>query len=177
MARAAIGLGANLGDRLSALQGAVDSLERVPGVHVIAVSDVYETDPVGGPDQGDFLNAVVVVGLESSPADLLTACQAIESEWHRRRDVRWGPRTLDVDILSIDELVSDDAELTLPHPRAAIRAFVCIPWLDADPDAIAFAPLHPLAAGGGRNARLPTLRGLRPDGSERGSPGFPAAPA
>lgn len=135
MARAAIGLGANLGDRLSALQGAVDSLERVPGVHVIAVSDVYETDPVGGPDQGDFLNAVVVVGLESSPADLLTACQAIESEWHRRRDVRWGPRTLDVDILSIDELVSDDAELTLPHPRAAIRAFVCIPWLDADPDA------------------------------------------
>ena len=135
MGTAAIGLGANLGDRLAALQGAIDSLERVPGVHVIAVSGVYETDPVGGPEQGDFLNAVAVVALDTSPTDLLAACQAIESEWHRTRDVRWGPRTLDVDILSIDDLVSDDPALTLPHPRAAVRAFVCIPWLEADPEA------------------------------------------
>lgn len=135
MPRAAIGLGANLGDRLGALQGAVNALEGLTGVHVTAVSGVYETDPVGGPDQDDFLNAVAVIHFTVSPLDLLLACQAIEGEWHRTREVRWGPRTLDVDILSIDDVVSDDPVLTLPHPRAAERAFVCIPWLDADAEA------------------------------------------
>lgn len=135
MSRAAIGLGSNLGDRLGALQGAIDALGRTPGVRVIAVSGVYETDPVGGPEQEDFLNAVAVVDTEDGPGVLLAACQGVEAEWHRTREVRWGPRTLDVDILAFDDVVSDDPVLTLPHPRAAERAFVCVPWLDADPDA------------------------------------------
>lgn len=135
MSTAAIGLGANLGDRMGALQGAVDGLDRVPGARVLAVSGVYETDPVGGPEQDDFLNAVAVIDFDGTPRDLLTACQAIEADWHRTREVHWGPRTLDVDILCIDDVISDDPVLTLPHPRAAERAFVCVPWLDADPDA------------------------------------------
>ena len=133
--RAVLAIGANMGDRLAALQGAIDLLASSDSVHVVAVSHVYETDPVGGPDQDDFLNAVLVVDTELDPRDLLVACQAAESTWHRTREVRWGPRTLDIDIISFDEVVSDDPDLTLPHPRAAQRAFVCIPWLDADPEA------------------------------------------
>lgn len=135
MSTAAIGLGSNIGDRLAALQGAVDGLALAPGGRVIAVSGVFETDPVGGPDQDDFLNAVAVIEFAGTPRELLAACQAIETDWHRTREVHWGPRTLDVDILSFDDLISDDPALTLPHPRAAERAFVCIPWLEADPDA------------------------------------------
>lgn len=158
MGKAAIGLGANLGDRMGALQGAVNSLERAPGIHVTAVSGVYETDPVGGPDQEDFLNAVAIVALDASPSELLVACQAAEAEWYRTREVRWGPRTLDVDVLCIDQLTSDDPVLTLPHPRAATRAFVCIPWLDADPEAVipgvgALRDIVPTLDAGGVRAR------------------------
>lgn len=133
--RAVLAIGANIGDRLAALQGAIDLLASSDGVRVGSVSHVYETDPVGGPDQDDFLNAVLLVDTDLDPGDLLAACQAVEHAWHRTRDVRWGPRTLDIDIIAFDEVVSDDPDLTLPHPRAAQRAFVCIPWLDADPEA------------------------------------------
>lgn len=134
--RAVVALGSNLGDRQAALQGAVDSLDRIPGTRVVAVSGVYATDPVGGPEQGEFLNAVALVDTDRTPEELLAACQAIESEWHRVREVQWGPRTLDVDIISFDDVLSDDPRLTLPHPRAAERAFVCVPWLDVDPQAV-----------------------------------------
>jgi len=133
--QAVLAIGANMGDRLAALQGAIDLLASSDGVRVGSVSHVYETDPVGGPDQDDFLNAVLIVDTDLAPQDLLAACQAVEHAWHRTRDVRWGPRTLDIDIIAFDEVVSDDPDLTLPHPRAAQRAFVCIPWLDADPEA------------------------------------------
>lgn len=168
MSMAAIALGSNLGDRLGALQGAVDGLDRVSGGRVIAVSGVYETEPVGGPDQDDFLNAVAVIEFAGTPRDLLAACQAIEADWHRTREVHWGPRTLDVDILSIDDLMTDDPVLTLPHPRAAERAFVCIPWLDADSDAHVpgIGPVREIVArldGTGVHAR-PDLTLQLPDG-------------
>ncbi|HVE99680.1 MAG TPA: 2-amino-4-hydroxy-6-hydroxymethyldihydropteridine diphosphokinase [Mycobacteriales bacterium] len=131
--RAAVGLGANLGDRLAALQRAVDEL--ADSGRVVAVSAVYETAPVGGPAQPDFLNAVVVVET-SLPADqLLGRCQRIEHTAGRVRGERWGPRVLDLDLIAYDDAVSVDPLLTLPHPRAAERAFVLVPWLDADPDA------------------------------------------
>lgn len=133
--RAAIGLGSNLGDRLAALQGAVDALAAAPDVRLVAVSGIFETAPVGGPEQDDFLNAVALVETSREPLELLDLCQSIEETWARTRDIRWGPRTLDVDILAIDEIRSDDPRLTLPHPRAHERAFVCVPWASVDPDA------------------------------------------
>lgn len=134
-ARAVLALGANLGDRLAALQGAIDLLDGTDGVAVVAVSDVYETAPVGGPDQGDFLNAVVAVQTDLDPRQLLAVCHGIERAWDRRRDVRWGPRTLDVDIVIFGDVEMDEPDLTLPHPRAVTRAFVCVPWLDVDAEA------------------------------------------
>jgi 2-amino-4-hydroxy-6-hydroxymethyldihydropteridine diphosphokinase len=134
MRRAALGLGANLGDRLAALQGAVDAL--APLLVGARVSSVYETVPVGGPPQPDYANAVLVGDWAGEPASLLDLAQRVEAQWHRERDVRWGPRTLDVDLLAVGDLVSDDPRLTLPHPRAAQRAFVLLPWAEADPDAV-----------------------------------------
>jgi dihydroneopterin aldolase/2-amino-4-hydroxy-6-hydroxymethyldihydropteridine diphosphokinase len=132
-ARAVLALGANLGDRLATLRAAVAELAERPGVRVRAVSPVVETDPVGGPDQPDYLNAVVLVTTSLSPLDLLAACQAVEAAHGRRRDVRWGPRTLDVDVVAYDALVASSEVLELPHPRAAVRAFVLAPWVAADP--------------------------------------------
>ena len=134
MTRAVLSIGSNLGDRLAHLQGAVDELASM-GVDIIAVSPVYETAPVGGPEQQDFLNAVVIVHTTLGPFELLDACQGIEAAHDRVRDVRWGPRTLDVDIITVDGVTSDDPLLTLPHPRVHERAFVCVPWLDIEPSA------------------------------------------
>jgi 2-amino-4-hydroxy-6-hydroxymethyldihydropteridine diphosphokinase len=131
--KAVLALGANLGDRLAALQSAVDAL--AVQVRVVAVSAVFETAPVGGPEQPDFYNAVVVVDTDLDPHELLVVAQNIERAAGRVRHERWGPRTLDVDVLAFDELRSDDLALTLPHPRAHERAFVLLPWLDADPGA------------------------------------------
>lgn len=130
---AVVALGANLGDRHAALQGAVSALAAHSSVTVTATSAVYSTAPVGGPEQGDFLNAVVLIHTSLTPMDLLAVCQQIENDWQRRREVRWGPRTLDIDIITYDDLVQDDELLTLPHPRAHERAFVCVPWADVDP--------------------------------------------
>jgi len=132
--RVAFGLGANLGDRVAALQGAVDML--APLLQDARVSSVFETAPVGGPDgQPDYANAVLVGETSASPQQLLEAAQAAEEAWHRTREVRWGPRTLDVDVLDAGGLRSDDPDLTLPHPRAHERAFVLVPWAEADPGA------------------------------------------
>lgn len=134
MRRVAFGLGANLGDRVAALQGAVDSLAR----HLRApmVSSVYETAPVGGPEQPDYANAVLVGDSDEPPAVLLARAHDAEALWLRTREVRWGPRTLDIDILAVGDEVSDDPGLLLPHPRAHERAFVLVPWAEVDPDAV-----------------------------------------
>jgi 2-amino-4-hydroxy-6-hydroxymethyldihydropteridine diphosphokinase len=102
---------------------------------VLAVSPVYETAPVGGPDQPDYLNAVLLIETGLAPRDLLAATQRIEADFGRVRAERFGPRTLDIDIISFDGDVSDDPVLTLPHPRAHERAFVLAPWHDLDPAA------------------------------------------
>lgn len=134
--RAVLGLGANLGDRMAVLAGAITALARTEGVAVTAVSSLYETVPVGGPVQDDFLNIVAVVDTTLSPRQLLDVCQSIEAAFHRTREVRWGPRTLDIDIVAYGDMINDDPDLTLPHPRAADRSFVCVPWVEVDPDAV-----------------------------------------
>ncbi|EGG45577.1 MULTISPECIES: 2-amino-4-hydroxy-6-hydroxymethyldihydropteridine diphosphokinase [Streptomyces] len=134
---AVLSLGSNLGNRLETLQGAVDALEDTPGVRVKAVSPVYETEPWGVEpgSQPSYFNAVVVLRTTLPPSSLLERAQAVEEAFHRVRDERWGPRTLDVDIVSYEDAVSEDPVLTLPHPRAHQRAFVLAPWYDVDPAA------------------------------------------
>lgn len=136
MTRTVLALGSNLGDRLGQLQGGLEALLTGPGLAATAVSGVYETRPVGGPEQPDYLNAVLVADTTLAPVALLHRCQQVEAAFHRVRQEAWGPRTLDVDIIVYGDVVSDDPELTLPHPRAAQRAFVLAPWLDADPAAV-----------------------------------------
>lgn len=133
--RAVLALGANLGDRAATLRGAVHALAAQPEVRVVDVSSVYETDPVGGPEQPRYLNAVVLVATTLSPEGLLEAAHRVEAAYGRVRDVRWGARTLDVDLVTVGELTRSAPELTLPHPRAHERAFVLAPWLDVDPAA------------------------------------------
>ncbi|MGW1601483.1 2-amino-4-hydroxy-6-hydroxymethyldihydropteridine diphosphokinase [Streptomyces eurythermus] len=134
---AVISLGSNLGNRLETLQGAVDALEDTPGVRVKAVSPVYETEPWGVEpgSQPSYFNAVVVLKTTLPPASLLERAHAVEEAFRRVRDERWGPRTLDVDIVAYADVTSDDPQLTLPHPRAHERAFVLAPWHDVDPQA------------------------------------------
>lgn len=134
--RAVIALGSNLGNRLETIQGAVDALEDTPGLRVKAVSRVYETQPWGVEpgSQPSYFNAVVLVRTTLPPSSLLERAQAVEEAFDRVREERWGPRTIDVDILAYGDVVSDDPLLTLPHPRAHERAFVLVPWLDVEPD-------------------------------------------
>lgn len=132
----ALGLGSNLGDSATILQGAVADLEHTPGLTVTAASAVYETDPVGGPDQPVFLNAVVVGTTSLTNSEVLAAVQDVEQRWHRVREVRWGPRTLDIDVLAIGDEQYSDQRLTLPHALAHERAFVLVPWSEVDPDAV-----------------------------------------
>jgi 2-amino-4-hydroxy-6-hydroxymethyldihydropteridine diphosphokinase len=135
MTAVVLALGSNQGDRQDILQGAVDAIVGLPGVRVTAVSPVYETVPVGGPAQPDYLNAVVLADAARPARELLDRLHEIEAAFDRVRLVRWGPRTLDIDIIVFDSERSDDPELTLPHPRAHERAFVLAPWHDVDPDA------------------------------------------
>lgn len=132
MSDAVLSIGSNLGDRLGHLQLAVDTVRP----WVVAVSPVFETPPWGPVPQDDFLNAVVLVRDEAAqPTDWLARAHTAEQLAGRERPVRWGPRTLDVDIVAVDDVVSDDPVLTLPHPRAGERAFVLVPWLALDPAA------------------------------------------
>ncbi|GAA4050646.1 2-amino-4-hydroxy-6-hydroxymethyldihydropteridine diphosphokinase [Nonomuraea soli] len=135
--KAVLALGSNLGRRFQTLQGAVDALFDAPGLDYIAVSPVYETDPVGGPDdQRPYLNAIVIADTTVDAYTLLERAQSIETAFGRVREERWGPRTLDVDLIAVGDLVcGDDPQLTLPHPRAHERAFVLVPWSQVDPDA------------------------------------------
>jgi 2-amino-4-hydroxy-6-hydroxymethyldihydropteridine diphosphokinase len=130
-----LALGSNLGDRLANLQAGIDALAASGGITAVAVSGVFETSPVGGPDQPDYLNAVLLAVSGLPAMAVLDRCQAAEQARGRVRTLRWGPRTLDIDIIACGDEVSDDPVLTLPHPRAHQRAFVLVPWHDADPDA------------------------------------------
>ena len=130
--RAFLGLGSNLGDRLRYLRDAVDTLR---GVGLAAVSPVYETDPVGGPGGQDrYLNLVVELHTDRTPHDLLGVCRRLEAAAGRVRDERWGPRSLDVDVLWVDGVTLDDPDLTVPHPRLWQRRFVVAPLRDLAPD-------------------------------------------
>ncbi|HET6850045.1 MAG TPA: 2-amino-4-hydroxy-6-hydroxymethyldihydropteridine diphosphokinase [Gaiellales bacterium] len=130
--RAYVGLGSNLGDSLGVLRGATARLAGLGAV--LAVSPVYETDPVGYEDQPAFLNAVVRLDTTLEPEALLDGLLAIEAEFHRERTVRWGPRTLDLDLLWYEGVTRTDQRLTLPHPRAHERAFVLRPLADLEPE-------------------------------------------
>lgn len=131
-----LALGSNLGDRLASLQGGVDALCARPGLSGVQVSPVYETAPVGGPAQPEYLNAVLVAATTLSARAVLDRCQEAENALGRVRTERWGPRRIDVDVIVYGTEVSDDPELTLPHPRAHERAFVLAPWHDVDPGAV-----------------------------------------
>lgn len=143
--RAFIGLGSNLGDREAALRQGVAQLEAAGDVD--AVSPLYETEPVGGPeDQGAFLNVVVELDTADTPRQLLRRCRALEEAAHRVRTVRFGPRTLDADVLLVGDLVVDEADLIVPHPRMWERRFVLQPLSDLAPELVPAALL--MAAGG-----------------------------
>ena len=143
---AIIALGANLGDPKATLAQAVKDLGQE--LEILKVSPLAITKPVGGPpDQPDYTNQVIEVRTRHSAHELLDLCQGIETKHHRTREVRWGPRTLDVDVVTVDEVRSTDPVLTLPHPRAHERAFVLVPWLDVQPDAtLAGRPVRELLA-------------------------------
>jgi 2-amino-4-hydroxy-6-hydroxymethyldihydropteridine diphosphokinase len=130
--RAVLAIGSNLGDRLGTLQECVQAIGGIGDTEVLAVSPVYQTAPVGGPPQPDYLNAVLIVSTGLAPRELLEAAHRIEAEAGRVREVRFGPRTLDIDIIGYAGEVSADPVLTLPHPRAHERAFVLAPWQDID---------------------------------------------
>jgi 2-amino-4-hydroxy-6-hydroxymethyldihydropteridine diphosphokinase len=132
-AHAFLGLGSNLGERLDHLQQAVDLLDDDARTRVDAVSSVYETEPVGGPDQGPYLNLVVRVATRRSPSALLALANRVEAALGRVRAERWGPRTIDVDVLLYGDRVVRTRRLHVPHPRLAERAFVLVPLIEVAP--------------------------------------------
>jgi 2-amino-4-hydroxy-6-hydroxymethyldihydropteridine diphosphokinase len=156
MSRAFLSLGSNLGDRRQFLAEAVQSL----GSSATRVSPVYETDPVGGPEQGRFLNVIVELDTDLSPRELLAVCHRLESGAQRVRTQHWGPRTLDVDIIWMDGIEVDEPDLQIPHPRWSERTFVLAPLRDlapelVDPDVMARAQ--------GQVTQVEPLAGWEPD--------------
>jgi 2-amino-4-hydroxy-6-hydroxymethyldihydropteridine diphosphokinase len=141
--RAFLGVGSNLGDRLANLQQGADLLAATTGIDMVASSRVYETDPVGRVEQPDFLNAVLEIETRLSATELLARCLEVEDELGRTREVHWGPRTLDVDLLVFDDAEIAQPGLVVPHPRMYERSFVMMPLLELEPD-----PMLP----GGRRA-------------------------
>ena len=142
---ACIGLGANVGDRLASLRAAALALDDPLSVELVAVSRLYESAPLGAPDQPAYLNAALAVRTTLPPRALLERCLAIEAELGRRRSkerVRWGPRIIDLDILLYDDLVIDEPGLTIPHPHLHERSFVLEPLADVAPDHV-----HPVLDG------------------------------
>ncbi|MPZ71801.1 MAG: 2-amino-4-hydroxy-6-hydroxymethyldihydropteridine diphosphokinase [Nitriliruptorales bacterium] len=128
-----LGLGSNLESRLDHLQSAVEALDAHGGNRVDAVSSVYETDPVGGPEQGPYLNLVVRLATLLSPRRLLGVCQDVEASLGRQRAVRWGPRTIDVDILLYGSRTVRRRNLEIPHPRLIQRPFALVPLMEVAP--------------------------------------------
>jgi 2-amino-4-hydroxy-6-hydroxymethyldihydropteridine diphosphokinase len=130
-----VGLGSNVGDRLAHLQAGIDHLHAQRGVRVDAVSSIYETAPVGGPEQDHYLNMAARVATTRSPLGLLRACHRAERARDRVRTVRWGPRTLDVDILLYDDELITTRRLEVPHPRLTERPFALVPLIEVAPGA------------------------------------------
>lgn len=135
-ARVVLALGANVGDARATLRSAIEELARVPGLEITGVSPLARTAPVGGVEQPDFLNAVVTGLSGLAPRALLRACQEVEARHGRTRDVHWGPRTLDIDIVTFEGVAAATDDLEIPHPRAHQRAFVLQPWSELDPEAV-----------------------------------------
>ena len=135
MTRAYVALGSNLADRIATLEAALRALDALPGVTVTAVSSAYETEPWGGVEQPRYANAVAALDVEGDALSLLRACQAIERASGREAGVRFGPRTLDLDVLLFGDQVIDSPELTVPHPRMLEREFVVTPLLEIAPHA------------------------------------------
>jgi len=150
-----LSLGTNVGDRAAHLAA---GLEIVRANDVARTSRVYETEPVGGVDQDDFWNMVVEIISDATPRELLERARAAEAARGRIRDVRWGPRTLDVDVLLVGNETSDDPEILVPHPRLYERKFVLVPLRELAPDLVSDEQLH---AGAGRVRALGTLETLR----------------
>lgn len=135
--RCLIALGSNLGERLQNLRAGVAGIEDADGIDVVAVSPLYETAPVGGPDdQGPYLNAALVADTTLDAADVLALLHRIEAGQERQRTVHWGPRTLDLDLLVHGDFISDTATLEVPHPRMHERRFVMVPVCDIAPDLV-----------------------------------------
>lgn len=156
MTRAFLGLGSNLGDRAGHLRRAIADLD-----DVVRVSPAYETSPVGGPEgQGPYLNVVVELDTTDAPRDLLEVCRRLEAAAQRVREVRWGPRTLDVDILWIEGTVVDEPDLQVPHPRMGERRFVLAPLRDLAPELVSD---EQLAASLGEVTCLGPLDALAPE--------------
>jgi len=135
--RAYIGLGSNLGDRLANLEAAIEALDW-GGSRAAVRSPVYETEPVGGPpDQPRYMNMVIGVDTDLDVRDLFERCQGVEAALGREREgaQRWGPRTIDIDILLFGDVVVDERDLVVPHPRMLQRGFVLVPLADIDPSA------------------------------------------
>lgn len=167
-----LALGANLGDPLRTLTGAVAALAQTPGLVLEAVSPLARTEPVGGPEQPAYLNAVVLARTELTPQSVLAVAHHVEQSAGRERLVRWGPRTLDVDVIQYgarpDTALSADPLLTLPHPRAHERAFVLWPWAQVEPDAV-------LVLADGTEAGVEDLAATAPDrGGVQPGPAWPA---
>ncbi|WP_110926106.1 2-amino-4-hydroxy-6-hydroxymethyldihydropteridine diphosphokinase [Bacillus massiliglaciei] len=129
-----LSIGSNMGDRLATFKKAVKLLNEYPEIRVMEASSLYETDPVGYTEQDCFLNAVLKLETSFDPENLLHACLDIESKLGRKRDIRWGPRTLDLDILLYNQENIETEILSIPHPRIQERAFVMVPLLELDPD-------------------------------------------
>jgi 2-amino-4-hydroxy-6-hydroxymethyldihydropteridine diphosphokinase len=134
MTKAVISIGSNLGDRLHYLEFAFTQIEKLSQTQTIARSSIYETTAIGGPEQDAYLNAIVLVETDLEPLVLLTALQDIETAAMRTRDVKWGPRTLDLDIVDYENFNSNTDELQIPHPRAKERRFVLEPLAEIDAD-------------------------------------------
>jgi 2-amino-4-hydroxy-6-hydroxymethyldihydropteridine diphosphokinase len=171
--RAYFGLGSNLGDRAAHLQFALDGLAARAG-RIVAISPVYETEPVGGPPQPDFLNAVVAIETALSPRELLGVARALETEAgrpHPEPGRRWGPRPLDIDVLMVGDERVDEPDLVVPHPRIHQRAFVLAPLADVAPEMVV-AP-----SAGWQGVRRFPLQLRLPSRGEAGEPPEPHPPA
>lgn len=134
MAKAYLGLGSNIGNKKENIEKALGLLEAYEDIRITAVSSYYETDPVGYLEQDCFLNIAVTIETSLKPKQLLCCCNEIENQLKRKREIRWGPRTLDVDILLYENYFSQDEELTIPHPRMCERSFVMIPLYEIAKD-------------------------------------------
>ena len=132
--KAVISLGANIGDAKANLDLAIGLLREA--TEVLAVSSYLQTKPIGGPEQPDYLNAVAIVESELPAKDLLALLNGIETAMGRTREIHWGPRVIDLDLIQYGGLLVNDEKLTLPHPRAHQRRFVLAPWLEIEPEAV-----------------------------------------